>query len=514
MTDAALGKLIESVTRTDNRRRLADAVVGFRAALLAQPDYRPAYQGLAVALKKLGRVAEAEAVLRTALERHNGAPELHLLLGEILADWGEIDAAMEEAQKAIGMARGDAEPATFLASLHLLQGQAGLARIVLESACDKGLPFAPALTLLGRLQRQAGDLERSLETLKKAIDCARKTEDQALAHTQHAISQLAAGNIKAGFKEFDWRWKTGLLQNLNPGCPPWTGDPLKGRSLLIRYEQGMSECLQFFALAAQIEGGRTIVEAPRALVPLLRASHRVSEVIAEGDPLPDVDCWVPLLSLPRVLQVDQDTIPCEVPYLRADPSLHAKWRDRMGPGPKIAIAWCGGEALFEERQRYIPLADFEPLSRVEGIRLYSLQKGEGRQEIDHVPFPVYDMTDEMDEGEGAFIDTAVVIEECALVITADTAIAHLAGALGRPCWCILPEGGDWRFGWHPSRSPWYPTMECLRRPKDGEWRDVFDYIARHLTALREGQTSHFPSEMECDMEEDDHNETDDLDDDN
>jgi len=156
------------------------------------------------------------------------------------------------------------------------------------------------------------------------------------------------------------------------------------------------------------------------------------------------------------------------------------------PGPKIGIAWHGGEPLFENRRRSIPLAAFEPLSRIEGVHLVSLQKGEGRREVDTVPFPIHDPSEEMDEGEGAFLDTAVVMQECALIVTADTAIAHLAGALARPVWTVLPEGGDWRLGWHPSDSPWYPTMECLRRPPGGRWEDVFEHIARRLAALKSG----------------------------
>lgn len=486
MTDEALKTLFHSAVAAADSRRLADAVVAFRAVLLAQPDYRPALHGLGVALRKLGRVAEAEAVLRTGLERHPGAAELHLAMAETLADWDRLADALDEADRAAATAPRDPAPLTLLAELRLRRGEPELARMALETAAAAPGGNGAALTLLGRMQRQDGHPDLAIETLNRAVAAASPGE-RPMAEVQRALALLSVGRLAEGFRAYDWRWKTGLLPPLNPGFPPWTGDPLKGRVLLVRSEQGMSECLQFFRLAGLIEGGRVVVEAPPALVPLLRASHRVSEVIAQGDPLPEADCWAPMLSLPRLMKIDADSVPDEVPYLRADPSLYAPWRERLGPGPKIGIAWHGGEPLFDGRRRAVPLEAFAPLARVPGTRLISLQKGEGRQEVDAVPFPVYDPTDEMDEGTAAFIDTAVVIQECALVVTADTAIAHLAGALGRPCWTVLPEGGDWRFGWHASESAWYPTMECLRRPVGGEWRDVFEHIARRLLALRDGR---------------------------
>lgn len=487
MIDAALKQLFRSAAASADRHGLEDAVVGFRAVLLAQPDYQPALVGLGNALRRLGRIAESEAVLRTGLERHPRDPDMNIAMAETLADWDRMEEAIAVAETAVSYAHGAAGPMTVLARLRERQGEDGLARVALEQIAHHPNASAAALTALGRMQRQAGEIEEARRTLDRAVLVA-KPEEKPAAHVQRALILLSQGHIKAGFREYDWRWKTGMLPGLAPrSVAPWKGDPLEGRTLLVRAEQGMSECLQFFRLAAMIEGGRVVVEAPPPLVGLLRASHRVSEVIAQGDPLPKADCWAPLMSLPRLLRIDSETIPDDVPYLRPDPSLFAPWRDRLGPGPKIGISWHGGEPLFEHRRRAVPLADFAPLAGVEGTRLISLQKGEGRQQVDDVPFPIYDPTDEMDEGRHAFIDTAVVIQECALVVTVDNAIAHLAGALARPCWVVLPEGGDWRFGWHPTQSAWYPTLECLRKPPGGTWRDVFDHVARRLTAIRAGQ---------------------------
>lgn len=465
------------------------AVAVYRTALLADPDRREALHGLARGLRALSRAAEADAVLRAALERHPTAPELHATRARLLADWGRLDDAATAAEQAAGLSRGDPGTAALLAGLLDRQGDSGRALAVLSSLDMEGEGRADptALTLLSRLRRQSGDPEGALSAAEKAVALAAKPRDTAHAHVNRAMALLALGRVKEGFRAYDRRWGTGLLPNLDPGLPPWTGDALGGRTLLVRCEQGMSECLQFFRLVDGIRGGRVIVEAPPELTPLLRASHLASDVIGQDAPLPDADCWAPLLSIPRLMKIDAETIPDDVPYLRSDPSLYAEWRERLGPGPKIGIAWHGGEPLFEGQKRAIPLSAFAPLATVPGIQLVSLQKGEGRREIDTVPFAVQDHSDWMDEGPGAFLDTAVIIQECALVVTAGTAIAHLAGALGRPCWTVLPEGGDWRFGWHPSESPWYPTMECLRRPPGEEWISVFEHIARRLDALRRGQ---------------------------
>jgi Flp pilus assembly protein TadD len=464
------------------------AVAVYRTALLADPDHRAALHGLARSLRALSRAAEADAVLLAALERYPDAPELHVDRAEILSDWGRIDEAVAAAERAAGLSRGDPRPAALLAGLLDRQGETDRALAVLASLDMEGAgrASAEALTVLSRLRRRAGDPDAALSAAEKAAAIAASPRAGAEAQVQRALALLLLGRVKEGFRAYDRRWGTGRLPNLNPGLPPWTGDALSGRTLLIRCEQGMSECLQFFRLVDLIEGGRVVVEAPPELAPILRASHLASDVVGRGEPLPKADCWAPLLSVPRLLKIDAGSIPDDVPYLRSDPSLFAEWRERLGPGPKIGIAWHGGEGLFDGVSRSIPLAAFAPLAAVPGLQLVSLQKGEGRREIDTVPFPVQDHSDWMDEGPGAFLDTAVVMRECALIVTSGTAIAHLAGALGRPCWTVLPEGGDWRFGWHPSESPWYPTMECLRKPSGGAWIDVFEHIARRLDALRRG----------------------------
>lgn len=493
MTDSVVARLSKRAARSQSAGRLDDALKAWRAVLLADPDNLQALGGLGKVLRLMGRIAESEAVLRTGLERHPAAAALYGALAQTLAAWEATDEAVEAAERAVSLAPKSAAALTVLARLRLERGEDSRARAAFEDALDADPRHLPTLTGLGRMLRQTGDAERAVVLLERAAKIAPNNAEVGI---QRALALLSTGKLGAGFRALECRWQCaemkdlGGLDAMDPGYLPWDGSALGDRTLLVRSEQGLSECLQFCRLLALVEGGRVILEAPPELVPLLRASRVADEVVGRDHrpdaPPPPADLWVPMMSLPDLLSVAADTIPADIPYLRADPSLLSPWRNRLGAGIKIGIAWRGGAPLFENRDRHVPLAAFAPLAALPGVRLISLQKGEGRRDIDEVPFPIEDPTDEMDEGEGAFLDTAAVMESMALIVTADTAIAHLAGGLGRPVWCVLPEGGDWRFGWEKRNCPWYPTMDCFRRPIRGGYEALFSELATRLTAMRAG----------------------------
>lgn len=494
MSATAQNRLMRRARRSLGAGRLDDALKTWRALLLTDPESLPAHVGLGTVLRRMGRIAESEAVLRTGLERHPHAPALMAALAETLGAWEATEEAVAMAEQAAKLASTRPEVMLVLARLRFARGEDARGRAALEAALESGPRHVPTLIALGQRLRLDGEGARALTLLERAVKLAPKDPGVLV---QRALALLSIGRLNEGFRAYEARWKTpemlalGGLQGLDPGIPPWDGSPLAGKKLLVRAEQGLSETIQFCRLVREIEGGRTVLEVAPELVPLIRASRIADEVVAKSwdpkAPPPDADVWVPLLSLPDLLAIDQDAIAGDVPYLRADPSLLAPWRNRLGGGVKIGIAWRGGEPMFEGRRRSIPLAAFAPLAALPGVRLISLQKGEGRQDIDAVPFGVEDPTDEMDEGEGAFLDTAAVMDSLALIVTADTAIAHLAGALERPVWCVLPPGGDWRFGWEGRDSPWYPSMTCFRQRARGGWDSVFADIARRIEAMREGR---------------------------
>jgi hypothetical protein len=204
--------------------------------------------------------------------------------------------------------------------------------------------------------------------------------------------------------------------------------------------------------------------------------------------LPPFDVHAPLLSLPQLFQTGLASIPAEVPYLRADPGLVEHWEHELTqwPGLRIGIAWQGNPRSADDPSRSLPLACFEPLARVPGVRLISLQKGPGCEQIDRLAgrFPVTDLSPRLDEASGPFRDTVAVMKNLDLVVTSDTVIAHLAGALAVPVWVALPFVPEWRWLLDREDSPWYPTMRLFRQTKQGNWREVFEGIAYELSRKR------------------------------
>jgi hypothetical protein len=265
---------------------------------------------------------------------------------------------------------------------------------------------------------------------------------------------------------------------------------LAGRSLLLLAEQGLGDTLHFIRYARLLKerGARVVLAAQAALGRLLAPHPDWDELFLLGsaEALPHCDFYLPLLSAPVALGTTASTIPCQVPYVWADPSLCAEWRRELAAvdGFRIGIAWQGSRDYLWDRWRSIPLAQFAPLARLTGVRLLTLQKGFGSEQVATVDFPVVDLSCRLDEVAGAFMDTAAVIGNLDLVVTSDTAIAHLAGALGAPVWLAVPFSSEWRWLLGRDDSPWYPTMRLFRQTVFGQWSDVFERIADAVQARR------------------------------
>ena len=271
--------------------------------------------------------------------------------------------------------------------------------------------------------------------------------------------------------------------------PLWDGKPLDGRTVLLHPEQGMGDTLQFIRYAPLVKkrGGRVIVECQRPLVLLLESCPGIDRLIAQGDPLPAFDVHAPLMSLPAILQTNLDTIPAAIPYISAPAALVRKWRDTLAPfdGFRIGIAWKGSPKYGRDRYRSFPLELFDQIAQIGGVRLISLQKGPGSEQVRDLAgrFPVVDFSGELDQGPAAFLDTAAVMTSLDLVITPDTALAHLAGALGVPVWIPLAFAADFRWMLGREDTPWYPTARLFRQTKFGQWADVFDQMALVLAEM-------------------------------
>jgi hypothetical protein len=310
--------------------------------------------------------------------------------------------------------------------------------------------------------------------------------DYPEAHANHAHACLQAGDWRRGWVEYEWRRKTKPCSPSRFSQPLWSGESLAGKTILLHAEQGLGDTIQFVRYAPLVKryDARVIVECQKPLLRLLAGCPGIDRLIGEGEELPAFDVQAPLMSLPAILNTTLENMPADVPYIFAAPELVARWRERLGSieGFKIGISWQGNPRFPGDRFRSIPLRCFAALARLPGVRLISLQKGAGREQLVEVrdDFPVVDLADELDEEAGPFMDRAAVMKNLDLVVTSDTAIAHLAGALGVPAWVALKFAADWRWLLDRSDSPWYPSMRLFRQQTRGDWSQVFARMADAL----------------------------------
>jgi len=298
---------------------------------------------------------------------------------------------------------------------------------------------------------------------------------------------LSLGDFETGWKEYEWRWK--LSGNAMPPFtqPLWDGSSLAGRTIFLHAEQGLGDTLQFVRYATLLKrsGARVILRCPKSLFSLLKDFNGADVVIDRGTPA-RFDVHAPLMSLPGICRTRLDNIPAEVPYLSADAALVATWRRELShiDGFRVGIAWQGTPSNDKDKPRSTSLSRFAPLALIPGVRLINLQKGLGSEQIaaERARISLVDFGERLD-AQAAFIDTAALMMNLDLVITVDTAIAHLAGALGVPVWIPLSFSPDWRWMQVRRDSPWYPAARLFRQPAMGDYETVFAEMAAALTAL-------------------------------
>ena len=305
-----------------------------------------------------------------------------------------------------------------------------------------------------------------------------------------SLALLLSGNFIEGWKEFDWRRKIGSISFQRDFSQPiWNGSEIAGLTILLCAEYGFGDTIQFVRYAPLVaeRGARVIVECPKELTSLIKNCEGAHQVIAYGEQLPEFDTYCPLLRLPLVFHTTLETIPAKLAYISVDLMLVEKWRDKFSHNNsklKIGLAWGGRPRYRTLRHRSCSFEIFSALSNLDDTAFYSLQKGEAAKEAKHPPTGMnfYDYTQEIKD----FSDTAALIENLDLIISVDTAVAHLAGALGKPVWTLLPFAADWRWLLEREDSPWYPTMRLFRQPSHGDWEAVisrvFDHVRRKISA--------------------------------
>jgi len=458
--------------------RLEDAENCYVKALALRPDYSEAnanlglvlhasekiersargYVNLGIALEAAGRVADAERSYRRALESEPDNPGAHLGIGHVLERAGQLAEAEQSARKALALKPDWAEAHHNLGGVLLrlcrLEESERCYRRALEIKPDLVIStFCYSLLLLLR-----GDYGAGLPLYERRFE---GTEPRTVAAYRPLIEQLEA-------------------------TPRWRGEAIPDKTLLLWTEQGLGDSLmamRYLPLLKQRGIGRLLLYCEPALVRSFRTFPQVDEIVAKDRPLPagSFDCHCPIMSLPLLFETRLETIPADVPYLRVPAELKSEWAGRLAAirRPRVGLCWAGNRLLPSDALRSIPLERFAPLFDLEGVKFVSLQKDRGG---DQPAMTRRRMLDWMDDC-GDLIDTAALIEQLDLVISVDTAVAHLAGALGKPVWLLNRFESEWRWLLEREDSPWYPTMRIFRQRSVGDWDEVIARLAAELRAL-------------------------------
>jgi len=473
------------------------AVGCFQTALGLRPDYGEALVNLGGALQRLKRLEEAEACCRQAIGRQAGLPEAYANLAAILVDreqWAEAEASCREALRL----RPDfAEAWCNLGNLwNLRKGYAEG-----ERCCRRALGSRPrhpeSWNNLGNALKQQDRLEEAIACYREALGlrpdyanayanqgsawyhlgnfgAAMECYDAALridpshpeARLNRGLLLLLRGEMEEGWREYEWRWELREFPRRRFEQPLWRGEPPAGRTILVTAEQGLGDTIQFvrYLPVLRERGARVVLECQAALASLLRDLAGTDAQIACGAPLPAFDLHIPLLSLPRLL----GGLPARVPYVPADPERVDAWRGRLEAEHRfrVGVVWAGNPDHPGDRRRSIPMESLRALAEVPGVALFSLQKGASPPSwMPQLVEPAHEVA-----------DTAALLLHLDLLISVDTMMAHLAGAMGRPVWVLLPLVPDWRWLLDREDSPWYPSARLFRQESPGAWEPVLERV--------------------------------------
>jgi len=446
---SAVDRILERGVRAHQAGRADEAMAAFREALALVPDHVGALNNLGVLLKTLNRFAPAVAHYRRALALRPDDVGLLTNLGNALRGLGRFDEAEAVLRRALALNPNSVDAINNLALVH----------------------------------KAAHRWPEAIAGLSEVI---RRRPESAESRFDLALTYLQSGDLARGFADYEWRWRLKESGQPRPFAqPPWTGEPLAGRAILLHAEQGFGDTIQFarYAPLAAALGGRVIVECQPPLASLLASLEGAPQIVPRGEPLPPFDVHAPLLSLPHILGTTLETIPAPARYLAAPAAMAASFRQRLamaGGARRIGIAWAGKPSHRNDHNRSAGFAPFMELLGVPNARWFSLQVGPRGADIaghDCIGL-IEDLTPELHD----FAASAALIESLDLVITVDTAPAHLAAALGKPVWLALPHGGEWRYLHGRDDCPWYPTMRLFRQESFGDWAPVFRRIAAALTA--------------------------------
>jgi Flp pilus assembly protein TadD/ADP-heptose:LPS heptosyltransferase/glycosyltransferase involved in cell wall biosynthesis len=510
---ANLGRLLRS------QGKLEAAIFHLRKAFVLDPNFASIHQSLGLAFLEQGSLELANAHSQQAAALEPNDPNAYYSLGLVLEKQDKLEAAIVSYQRAIALAPNHIMALTNLGnvlqeqgklekSIHSLQEALALSpnnavihhslglALVEQGNWEQAIvhlhrkialePEAvSAHCLLGRALWLQGNHTQAIDSYRQAIQLE---PDHAETHMDLACALLSMGDFHNGFSEYEWRWQTQQFPPRSLAQPLWNGSSLKGKTILLHHEGGFGDAIQFIRYVSLVSAyeGQIIVECPAALKRLLTEVSGIEQLIVLGEALPEFQVYAPLLSLPHILGTTLETIPAQIPYLTPPASHSFKLEQAPGTRLKVGLVWASGyktkrNLVKDYQTRSCPLSVFTTLLTVTAISFYSLQVGCNAADIAQLEDndQIQDLSCQIED----FADTAALIDQMDLVISVDTAVAHLAGALGKPVWVLLPFAADWRWMRDRQDSPWYPTMRLFRQSQPGDWEGVIDRVTEALKLM-------------------------------
>jgi tetratricopeptide (TPR) repeat protein len=461
------------------------AIEELRKAIRLFPTQGRYRYELGLSLQVLRQFDAAVAVYRGCLDIDPGMADAWSSLGVVLSELGDVEGAISCFLRVLELKPAHADGYFNIGVCFASIWEHAKAVEYLSRAIALRQSMAGAHLWLGKSLYVLGDIRGAINSYRTAL---RYEPAAAETHWALSLAHLMLGEYAEGWKEYEWRWKWAKFPSARRrfSQPQWRGKPLKGRTILLHAEQGFGDTLQFVRYVPLVAeaGGQVILEVPSELHALLLGYPGVAECVRAGDSIPEFELHCPLMSLPLAFGTTMGSIPEVAPPIVRLPEKLAveSLLAGEGDGLRIGLVWAGSKGHKWNTQRSFDLKEFAPLWRVSNrVRFVSLQKGPAAAQLGETQMPVA-----LKDGVGAakdFADTATVVAGLDLVITVDTAVAHLAGSMKKPVWILIPETPDWRWGLEGETTPWYPTARLFRATREGGWAELMERVARELEAL-------------------------------
>jgi tetratricopeptide (TPR) repeat protein len=469
--------------------RTGEAIAAFHRAITLRGNYAEAYENLGVALGNKGQLDNAIAAYRQAIALNPNLPQAQNYLGFALIEKGQLDEAIAALEQAVTLRPGYTEALSNLGVALYNRGQPEQAVAVYRQAIAHNPNLSEVYNNLGSALMDVGRLDEAVAAFRQAISL---NPSFAEAHHNLSFALLQQGDFQIGWREHEWRLKcknSSAARNFDH--VQWDGSPLEARSILLHVEQGVGDTIHFIRYLPLVarQAGKVIVECQPELRRLFESQAWKCSVVVRGEPLPHFDVHCPLPSLPLAFGTTLETIPNSTPYLKPDPMLIENWRQKIdysGPQLKVGLVWAGNPEFKKDRTRSLDLQRLAPLAQVRDVQFFSFQKGPAAKQMSKAPegLNLIDLARDLND----FADTAAAISLMDLVITTDTSVPHLAGALGKTVWVMLEFMPYCRWLLDREDSPWYPTMRLFRQPSPGDWDSVLARVVDALSHLVKNRT--------------------------